>query len=95
MRKRIDTLLESVDSPQALREDLLRDCVRACPDFLCSDTTHRIMIVERCHSLADRIALVVECLGHEVRIACDGQAALVVAGNFRPEVILLDPTCLI
>ena len=52
----------------------------------------RILIVENCHSLADRVALLVERLGHQVRIACDGQAALVVAQRFHPEVILLDQT---
>src|SRR3954447_3102514 len=52
----------------------------------------RILVVERCHSWADRVALLLEHLGHQVRIACDAQAALVVAETFQPDVVLLDPT---
>jgi len=52
----------------------------------------RVLIVEDCHSLADRVALLVEHFGHQVRIACDGPAAVVVAQHFNPEVILLDRT---
>jgi DNA-binding response OmpR family regulator len=52
----------------------------------------RILVAVQCHSLADRIALGLESSGHKVRIACDGQAALVVARNFDPEVVLLDAT---
>ena len=52
----------------------------------------RILVVVQCHSLADRIALRLERLGHQVRIACDGQAALVIAGNLHPDVVLLDAT---
>ena len=50
----------------------------------------RILIVEKSRSLADSLALLVESLGHEVRIARDGQAALIVAERFHPEVILVD-----
>jgi DNA-binding response OmpR family regulator len=52
----------------------------------------RILVVENRRSLADYVALLVERRGHQVRIACDGEAALVVAQNFNPEVILLDRT---
>src|SRR5215208_5950972 len=62
------------------------------PDWLFSNMCRRILVVVQCHSLADRIALRLEGLGHQVRIACDGQAALVVAGNLHPDVVLLDAT---
>jgi len=38
------------------------------------------------------VALLLEHLGHQVRIACDARAALVVADSFQPDVVLLDPT---
>ena len=44
----------------------------------------------RCHALADRIALRLEGFGHQVGIACDGQAPLVVVGSLRPETVLLE-----
>ena len=52
----------------------------------------RILIVEQCQAMADRIALLLEKLGHQVRIARDLEAALVVAQNFCPQVVLVDPT---
>jgi len=58
--------------------------------YLLCAMCRRILVVEQRHWLADRIALHLEGLGHQVRIACDGQAALVVAQNFRPEVVLVD-----
>jgi len=52
----------------------------------------RVLVVEDCHPLADRVALLVESLGHQARIACDGPAALVVADHFHPELVLLHHT---
>src|SRR4051794_30696041 len=62
------------------------------PECLQFDMCQRILVVEKCHSWADRVALLLEHLGHQVRIACDAQAALVVAETFHPDVVLLDPT---
>jgi len=55
-----------------------------------SSMCRRILSVGDCPSFADRVALVLERLGHQVRIACDRQAAVVVAQNFQPEAVLLD-----
>jgi CheY-like chemotaxis protein len=39
---------------------------------------------------AQSLALMLSLMGHEVRTAHDGQAAVEMAGVFRPDVILLD-----
>jgi DNA-binding response OmpR family regulator len=56
------------------------------------NTCRRNLVVAVCPSLADRVARLLEQLGHQVRIARDGEAALVVAQNFFPEVVVFDLT---
>jgi len=75
-----------------ISDGYVRDVDLACSVFCRGDMCRRILIVENRPLLADRVALLVERIGHQVRIACDGEAALVVAQNFNPEVILLDRT---
>ena len=50
----------------------------------------RVLIVDDNVDLVEVLELQVEQLGHEVRWAHDGQAAIPVALNFRPHVVLLD-----
>ena len=57
-------------------------------------TTHqtrlRVLIVDDNVDLVEVLELQVEQLGHEVRCAYDGQAAISLALTYRPHVVLLD-----
>jgi two-component system CheB/CheR fusion protein len=51
---------------------------------------HRILVVDDNVDLAENFALLFKALGHEVRLAHNGPAALESAQAFRPEFVLLD-----
>lgn len=65
-----------------------REVTAAAP----GDTTvHRILVVDDLVEVAEDMAcLLREGLGHDVRTAHDGPAALAAARDFRPELVLLD-----
>ncbi len=50
----------------------------------------RILVVDDNADAADSLGMLLEVRGDEVRIAYDGLEALEVAGQFEPEVVLLD-----
>ncbi|MGH7520239.1 MAG: ATP-binding protein [Gemmatimonadales bacterium] len=50
----------------------------------------RILVVDDHHDAGDSLATLLRLLGHQVRTAYDGLAALDAAKAFRPEVVLLD-----
>ena len=50
----------------------------------------RILVVDDNHDSADSMGLLLKLLGNEVRIVHDGQAAVDVANEFEPRVVLLD-----
>ena len=50
----------------------------------------RILVVDDNYDSADSMAMFLRIMGHEVRTAHDGLAALEVAEEFQPQVILLD-----
>jgi PAS domain S-box-containing protein len=50
----------------------------------------RILVVDDNADAADGMALIFEMGGDTVRVAYDGEPALEIAGEFRPEVVLLD-----
>ena len=50
----------------------------------------RILVVDDHHDAGDSLATLLRLLGHEVRVAYDGPAALEVARTFEPQVGLLD-----
>ena len=52
--------------------------------------TYRILVVDDFHDSADSLAALLRLLGHEVRVAYDGPAALAMADAFQPEAALLD-----
>jgi CheY-like chemotaxis protein len=54
------------------------------------DVKRRILVVDDNQDTADSLALMLEALGHEARTAYDGARAIVVADEFRPDVILMD-----
>ena len=50
----------------------------------------RILIADDLADSADSLALLLESMGHSVRVAYDGEQSLAVGESFRPEVALLD-----
>jgi signal transduction histidine kinase len=50
----------------------------------------RILVGEDSPDAAEMMRMVLEVMGHEVMVAVDGRQALVLAQEFRPDVILLD-----
>jgi PAS domain S-box-containing protein len=50
----------------------------------------RILVADDNPDSATTLSLMLEVMGHEVRIARDGQEAVVLAATFQPEAILLD-----
>ncbi|MDB5352907.1 MAG: hypothetical protein JWN86_4154 [Planctomycetota bacterium] len=52
--------------------------------------TRRILVVDDMPEVAESLAMLLEYLGHVVRMAHDGQTALQLIEEFRPDVILLD-----
>jgi PAS domain S-box-containing protein len=50
----------------------------------------RILVVDDNINAADSLATLLELAGHEVRVAYEGEAALLVAEAFKPQVVLLD-----
>jgi CheY-like chemotaxis protein len=54
------------------------------------NTSMRLLVVDDNHDVADSMAAVLELEGHEVCAAYDGQAALELIPDCRPQVVLLD-----
>ena len=50
----------------------------------------RVLIAEDIPDAAEMLRLIVECMGHEVRVAADGVQALAMAQEFVPQIALLD-----
>ncbi|MBP0588730.1 response regulator [Paraburkholderia sp. LEh10] len=50
----------------------------------------RVMVVDDSIDGAESMSILLEMLGHEVRVLYDGAAALAAAPEFRPDVVLLD-----
>ncbi|HZP88813.1 MAG TPA: response regulator [Burkholderiales bacterium] len=50
----------------------------------------RIVIADDLHDSAESLAMLLEIMGNEVRVAYDGEEAVEVAEAFRPEAVLLD-----
>jgi PAS domain S-box-containing protein len=55
-----------------------------------ASVTHRILVVDDNRDSADSLAMVLRLAGHDVRTVHDGRQALVVAGTYRPDLVLLD-----
>jgi CheY-like chemotaxis protein len=50
----------------------------------------RVLVVEDDHAIADSTAEVLRLLDYDVRVTYSGEEALDVAGQYRPDVIILD-----
>jgi len=53
-------------------------------------STRRVLIVDDQHDMAELIAMLLAEHGHEPKIAYNGESALALAAEFRPQVALLD-----
>ncbi|MFN8497396.1 MAG: ATP-binding protein [Anaerolineae bacterium] len=53
-------------------------------------TARRVLVADDIEDNADTVALLLQEMGHEVRVAYGGQAAVTTAADFRPDVVLLD-----
>jgi PAS domain S-box-containing protein len=50
----------------------------------------RVLIADDLPDIADSLAMLLEAIGHDVRVAYDGECALRMAEQWRPDVVLLD-----
>lgn len=50
----------------------------------------RILLIDDNARLVEPTAALLELHGHEVRVACDGPAAIAIARTWRPNLVLLD-----
>jgi CheY-like chemotaxis protein len=58
--------------------------------FEAVESKRRILVVDDNNDSADSMEIMLKLLGNEVRVAHDGLQAVELAGQFRPEVILMD-----
>ena len=50
----------------------------------------RVLVAEDIPDAAEMMRLMIECMGHEVRVAADGVQAVELAEKFQPQIALLD-----
>jgi len=55
-----------------------------------TDPPQRILVVDDNHDAADTLAMLLQFLDYDVRTAYNGQQALDMAGEFRPDLVILD-----
>ena len=60
------------------------------PDFPAAPTGRRVLVVDDSVDACESLAAVVQMLGHTARTAFDGQQAVDVAAEFRPQLVLMD-----
>ncbi|QKT03333.1 PAS domain-containing protein [Ectothiorhodospiraceae bacterium 2226] len=63
---------------------------KARPALVATVSGKRVLVVEDNADVAESLAVLLETMGHRVRVAADGEQALQVAEEFRPQVVLLD-----
>jgi CheY-like chemotaxis protein len=49
-----------------------------------------VLLVDDDHGVAQSLVRLVRSLGHDVRVAFSGEEALEVAGEFQPQIVLMD-----
>jgi CheY-like chemotaxis protein/anti-sigma regulatory factor (Ser/Thr protein kinase) len=69
--------VRALDSPTAANESRVPD-------------GRRMLVVDDNHDAASSLALLLQLMGHDVRVAHDGEEALRLAQQFRPQTMLLD-----
>jgi CheY-like chemotaxis protein len=53
-------------------------------------TSHRVLLVDDNPDSSEPLSLLLQTRGHETRISTDGEDAIVVADDFRPNCVVLD-----
>ena len=82
----------SVRMPRAKREEVaeLPAAAAAEPKAAAGSSCRRVLIVDDNLDAAETLAMMLEILGQETRQAHDGNKALTVANEFKPEVVFMD-----
>ena len=78
---------EAADTPRANHADTSTTAEQLADK---SGARRRVMVVDDSVDGAESMSILLEMLGHEVRVMYDGAAAIAAASEFRPEVVLLD-----
>lgn len=63
---------------------------RAGDEKVIPSSTHRILIVDDNRDAADTLGAMLQSMGNDTRISYDGEDAVRAAGEFRPQIVLLD-----
>jgi CheY-like chemotaxis protein len=74
--------------PIVLEQNLTRQSANDNREAMTSNL--RILVVDDNEDAACSSAIMLKMMGNEVRTACDGEEAVQAAGEFRPQVVLLD-----
>ncbi len=77
---RLPLLIEASEQPESGREE----------EPIAPKSSLRILIVDDNRDAADSLAMILRVLGNDTRTAYDGQVAVLMAGEYRPDVLLLD-----
>jgi PAS domain S-box-containing protein len=78
---RLPVLVERVvQEPVSPSNNVEQACVMKC----------RLLIVDDLKDSADSLAMLLKMMGHEVHTAYNGEDAIIAAGKFKPNVVLLD-----
>ena len=62
----------------------------ALPERSAAAVACRVLVAEDIPDAAEMMRLMIECMGHHVRIAADGVQAVEIAAEFNPQIALLD-----
>jgi CheY-like chemotaxis protein len=71
-------LVVAADEPKSIRS------------IVPSETPCRVLVADDIPDAAEMMRLMIECMGHEVRVAADGVQAVALAVDFQPQIALLD-----
>lgn len=64
--------------------------IQSAAEAITSDHALKVLVVDDNKDAADTVSMLLQALGHDVRLAHDGKVALKTALDYRPDVILLD-----
>jgi CheY-like chemotaxis protein len=53
-------------------------------------TSHRVLLVDDSPDSSEPLSLLLQTRGHETRVSTDGEDAIAVADDFRPDCVVLD-----